>query len=485
VKAAIVAVALLPEHQHFREHPWRKFTARSRLSHRISSRVYGKAKEPLKRPVLILGYAPRIVVPIARSLHRHGVPVDLADCVHWPRIASRSRAIREFVRIPYPPWGMDAFVTALRGFIVQHGHDMLIPADDVALAAIIERYDDFKDLVHVACPPPGVTRLVLNKTATLEIAQRCGIRVPRTVIVSNSGQLSEYIDRFPFPWVVKPVQKDNRFERAEDKSYILSSLSDITLKFPTVRKFTPPMLLQEFCPGIGVGVEMLMHEGNCVTVFQHRRLKEWPYTGGFSVTAVAERPDPALVESSLALLRALQWEGIAMVEFKVNPASRNAALMEVNGRYWGTISLPILAGMDFPLYHWQVVHGEQPEIPSTYTVGTKWRWTAGCLERLYGLLSAARYSAAARKVLPRELLHFSEDLSPQFRDATFTFSDPLPSIAQLFHSMRYFLFGSIRTLLKGLAHGLMLSERSGKGGINHTLISVIYIHLALYSVLAS
>jgi hypothetical protein len=29
-------------------------------------------------PVLILGEEPRIVVNIARSLHRHGVPVDVA-----------------------------------------------------------------------------------------------------------------------------------------------------------------------------------------------------------------------------------------------------------------------------------------------------------------------------------------------------------------------------------------------------------------------
>lgn len=398
-----------------------------------------KARNPLKRPVLILGWIPRIVVPIARSLHRHGVPVDFADCVYAPRIISRSRSVREFVRIPYPPFGMDAFVTELRSFMVHRGHEMLIPADDVALAAITERYDDFKDLVHVACPPPAVTRLVLNKAATLKIAQECGIRVPRTVIVSNSGQLSEYVDRFPFPWVLKPVQKNNRFERVENKSHILSTASDVALKFPAGREFTPPMLLQEFCPGVGVGVEILMHEGNCLAVFQHRRLKELPYTGGVAVTAVAERPDPALVESSLALLRALQWEGIAMVEFKVN-SDGGAVLMEVNGRYWGTLSLPISAGIDFPWYHWQVVHGEQPEIPKTYAVGTRWRWTVGCLDRIYQLFGGAKYTAAAREVRLRELLHFPEDFSPLIRDAIFTFSDPLPSMAALFHAMRFFIF---------------------------------------------
>ena len=32
-----------------------------------------------------------------------------------------------------------------------------------------------------------------------------------------------------------------------------------------------------------------------------------------------------------------------MVEFKINPADGSAVLMEVNGRYWGSIGLPIAA----------------------------------------------------------------------------------------------------------------------------------------------
>jgi predicted ATP-grasp superfamily ATP-dependent carboligase len=422
----------------------------------VETKPAGKLRNPLKRPVLILGWIPRIVLPIARSLHRHGIPVDVADCVDAPRIASRSRSVRKFVRIPYPPYGIDAFVTKLRHFVVQYGHDMLIPADDTALAATIERYDDFKDLVQIACPPPGITRLVLNKAATLEIALRCGIRVPRTVIVSNSGQLFEHIDSFPFPWVLKPMEKESRLQKVN--SHLLATASDVTLKFSTPSKFAPPMLLQEYCEGVGVGVEMLMHRGKCLAVFQHRRLKELPYTGGVSVTAVAEHPNPALVESSLALLRALQWEGIAMVEFKVD-RDGSAVLMEVNGRYWGTLSLPVSAGIDFPLYHWQLLHGEEPKIPQTYSAGTRWRWTVGCLDRIHRLFAEAKYSPGTRKVLDHELLRLSEDFSPRVHDATFKISDPLPSMAALFHAVRYFIF-PVSATPEGWFGSVKLRERS-------------------------
>jgi len=323
---------------------------------------------------------------------------------------------------------------------------MLIPTDDQTLTAVTEHYDDFKDLLHIACPPPPVTRLVLRKASTLEIAVKCGIRVPNTILVSNSAQFSELVRDFYFPWVLKPSEKETRMEQT--KSDTLATADEVALRFPTARKFTPPLLLQEYCAGAGVGVEMLMHQGNCLAVFQHRRLKELPYTGGVSVTAVAEHPDPVLVKSSLALLRALHWEGVAMVEFKVNPNNGNAVLMEVNGRYWGTISLPVSTGMDFPWYHWQAAHGEQPEIPSTYPAGVKWRFTVGYLERLYGLLGAARYFSAAREELHESFLQLPEDFGLEVRDSTFTLADPLPSVESFLRATKYFVSHSAGALLK-------------------------------------
>jgi len=374
------------------------------------------------------------------------VPVDVADFSSAPRIPSR--AIRDFRRIPRPDVGRTEFVEQLSQFIQDRGHDMLIPADDQALTAMTEHYDDFKDLLHVACPPPQITRLVLSKASTLDIAKQCGIRVPNTVVVSNSAQLSDLVGSFPFPWVLKPAEKETRVE--ETKSCIFASAEEVALKFPTAREFRPPMLLQEYCVGAGGGVEMLMHEGNCLAVFQHRRLKEFPYTGGFSVTAVAERPDPGLVESSLVLLRALQWEGIAMVEFKVNPDGGGAVLMEVNGRYWGSISFPISVGIDFPWYHWQVAHGEQPVIPCTYAAGRKWRWTVGYLYRMFFLLVDARRSAVASKELSDGLLDLPEDFGPRVFDSIFALRDPMPFMAVLLTAVKYFVSYSIGALVRRL-----------------------------------
>jgi predicted ATP-grasp superfamily ATP-dependent carboligase len=397
----------------------------------------------VKRPVLVLGWVPRIVSIIARSLSSYGIPVDLAISTSDPRI--RSRRIREFTHLPDPVADSEGFVRNLGAFIARHGHDMLIPADDLSLAAVVDHYDELKHLLHIACPPPDIARLVLNKAKTLEIGQKCGLAIPRTLIVSSSTELLDLLSNSASPFILKPAEKQQRGE--ELKACLLANADDVTKRFPTQRHFDPPMLLQEYCHGTGVGVEVLLRRGERLATFQHRRLQELPYGGGFAVTAVSEPLDFSLVEPSLALLRAMQWDGVAMVEYRINPEDGRAVLMEVNGRYWGSIGLAVMSGIDFPLYQWKLIHGEPPNVPSTYTVGTKWRWTVGYLARLHSLLLASRHSVAARDFLRKSLAELADDFDPSVHDAMFTPSDPVPAVFELLRAIKEFTLHDVKGLL--------------------------------------
>ena len=90
----------------------------------------------MKKAVLILGMVPRITTPVARSLARHGIPVDVATFSTIERNVG-SRAIRNFWQVPDPEISSPAFVDALRTLVRENHHDMLIPANDLALSAIV------------------------------------------------------------------------------------------------------------------------------------------------------------------------------------------------------------------------------------------------------------------------------------------------------------------------------------------------------------
>lgn len=64
--------------------------------------------------------------------------------------------------------------------------------------------------------------------------------------------------------------------------------------------------------------------------------------GGFSSVcdALPLSEHQALQAQSVALLRAIGWEGVAMVEYRFDPATGTAVLMEINGRFWGSYPWP-------------------------------------------------------------------------------------------------------------------------------------------------
>jgi predicted ATP-grasp superfamily ATP-dependent carboligase len=402
----------------------------------------------MKRPVLIVGVEPRITIPIARSLHGHGVPVGVAS-LSTAEPAPRSRAVSDFVRLPSPdPETHDqscTFLEFLTRLISECRYDMLIPATDAALALVSEHAARLRELLHVACPPPHVVERVLNKSLTLDFARRAGIRAPSTYRVSNVSELELLSNQLRFPVVAKPYHKSSEtdFKVRHFQTYGLlhQALADDD-------QLGSRILLQEFAEGDGVGIEVLMHHGEPVAIFQHRRLKEVPASGGAAAVAIAEPPERMLVDQALALLRVLEWEGVAMVEFRYDRTQRQSSLMEVNGRYWGTLALPIQSGVEFPWYEWQIAHGEKPAVPLNYSVGARWRWSAGYIRRWHGLAKSSARKALKHPAGLKELVPSFADVST--RDALWDSADPMPAVAELLRAVRDLVVSDIKGTLRAL-----------------------------------
>ena len=106
------------------------------------------------------------------------------------------------------------------------------------------------------------------------------------------------------------------------------------------------MLLQERLVGPGVGVFACYHDGRPVALFSHRRLRERPPWGGVSVLCESAEVDPVAGEHATRLLDGIGWQGVAMVEFKRDLRDGVPKLMEINGRFWGSLQLAIDAGRE-------------------------------------------------------------------------------------------------------------------------------------------
>jgi predicted ATP-grasp superfamily ATP-dependent carboligase len=386
-------------------------------------------------PVIVMGVERRITVPVARSLYRSGVPVWVASLSGADPVL-RSRALAGYFRLPDPNRRPGDFLSTLCGRAKAIGADMLIPATDGALAAISVHYDELNHHLQVACPRPAAVNRVLNKEITLRIAESVGVRVPREYKVVD-GTFPAVVQGMTFPVIAKPRQKSasenfkiRHFRTAEEvtSAFENGSIGDA--------------IVQEYCEGCGVGLEMLVHGGNCVAAFQHRRLHEYPSAGGVAVEAVAESVDPQLADVSLKLLRALEWEGVAMVEFRRDRRTGVSALMEVNGRYWGSVSLALQAGVDFPRYQWQLAHGESPAVPAKYAVGMVWHWSAGSLKRWHEVLTGRG------RGLPEDSQPGQRPGQGQRRNALWRLEDPLPVLLEWLDAGKQLVRSDAQALMK-------------------------------------
>jgi len=192
--------------------------------------------------------------------------------------------------------------------------------------------------------------------------------------------------------------------------------------------------LQKYHDGKGYGIEMLMHEGNLIAVFSHKRLREYPVSGGASSYRESVVLDEELFAYSEALLKELKWTGLAMVEFKVNGSEK--ILMEINGRVWGSLPLAIASGVDFPLMLVELIlnglESAQSISPKEYKIGHRSR----DLQR--DLMWIARVLGQKRKYkffeIPgrmRAVYALAVFFNPIRKSDLLCLDDPMPALAQL------------------------------------------------------
>ncbi|MFW6380244.1 MAG: ATP-grasp domain-containing protein [Halorhodospira sp.] len=381
---------------------------------------------------LILGACPRIVVPIARCLRRHGLSV-VAGSLLPSTPAIPSRALREFRQLTPPSLSEDAFREELGRLIADHGVDTLIPTGDEVLTALAGDEAHWRQRVHLCSPPWAVARQVLDKAQTLRLAERCGVAYPRSLVLHRPEDIERLPEDFPFPAILKPADKGRsnqlRLRYFDDRTALERFVAEHA-------RADEPWLIQEHVGGYGLGIEVLMHGGEPLTVFQHNRLKEYPVSGGVAARCSAHPVNPELLAQATQLLRALSWQGVAMVEYRHDPHSGRTVLMEVNGRYWGSVALPLQCGVELPWYEWQLAHGQQPQ-PASYRTGRRMRWLAGDLQRLPEAAGAAiAGEIPIRQVAHDTLTFFTDFLAPRTRDALWRFNDPRPALDDLNGALR-------------------------------------------------
>lgn len=394
--------------------------------------------------VLVTDSEQRSALAVVRSLGRAGYHVEAAS---WrPRsLAGGSRFAEAEHVVPDPAADAGAFVSALGELVRDRGIDVLIPMTDVSASVALTLRRDHPSLL-IPFPPGTTWESVADKAALMETASQLGVPVPKQVVVGDSGaDLAESVAlgaEVGWPLVVKPHRSAVLGTDGVEKFGVRLAADASELR-QILAAYAPgafPILVQERVQGPGLGGFFLAVDGEVVASSAHQRLREKPPTGGVSVLRESVPLRTDLRRHSEALLAHYGWTGVAMVEFKEDARTGTPYLMEINGRFWGSLQLAIDSGVDFPRLLVERLHdpasrGSQFEVApaAPYRVGVRSRWFWGDVDHLIWLLRAPGGYRETSPGLPGRvaaLLRFLVPWSPGVRYEVLRLSDPVPFVRE-------------------------------------------------------
>jgi predicted ATP-grasp superfamily ATP-dependent carboligase len=339
------------------------------------------------RTILVSDGEQRSALAAVRSFGRAGHTVHVLSR-RGRSLAGASRRCTADWSTPDPLSAPDAYAQRAAEIIRAQRIDTLIPIAESSLLATAPLRTQMPNVLYPFAELEAFQR-ISDKAALLDAAPRYGIAIPSQHVLHAAADMSKLSpDELRFPIVLKPSRSVGEAGGERKKLGVRHAANRAELE-REVASMDPagyPLLLQQRVMGPGVGIFLLLWDGRIIAEFSHRRIREKPPSGGVSVYRESIPADPDLVRRSKQLLDHFEWRGVAMVEYKVDQATGTPYLMEINGRFWGSLQLAIDAGVDFPTLLLDAAEGRAPAKVPQYRSGVRSRWEWGDVDHLIARL---------------------------------------------------------------------------------------------------
>ena len=324
----------------------------------------------------------RAALALTRALGRSGHTVhvcaaqahSLAGCSRW--------CAAEFLQAG-PESAPGRIAASIVQVVRSTGSRHLLAMTDRTLTAL---HGSGPDLGPARIPAPAAQDYfrASDKAWLFERCREWSIPVPDGMVVPG-GALPEDSRLEPLgpEWVVRPALS----WRWDGERWITGKVAavrgraELEAHVASDPACSHPYLVQRRIRGVGCGLFLSAHAGRLLAVFAHQRIREKPPWGGVSTLCRSTKPPADLRAWAERFVERAQWSGLAMLEFKREAASGTALLLEINARPWGSMALPLAAGVDF------VSAWTAPErfdgARSDYAEGLRLRWWWGDVDHFY------------------------------------------------------------------------------------------------------
>jgi predicted ATP-grasp superfamily ATP-dependent carboligase len=323
-------------------------------------------------PVLVTDAHTMGSLAVIRSLGRSGYPVH-ACSARRDALGLASNYAQVSITSPEND---QQLISWLREYVARNNIRAIIPSEHL-LIVLSSVFQEFASLLPVsACKATvyaGLSKFDLFERllSTKELAAH----LPPTLLIPDTSQLPSLseLEKLGTPLYIK---SDSSYALAGEgaATYRIASVSEASNLLRRIAPQYRKLVVQGHVPGQGVGVFFLLWNGEVGAEFMHRRLHEVPHTGGVSSLRESWWHSD-IREDALKKLRCMDWHGVAMLEYRWDEVSGEFYLMEMNGRFWGSLHLALYAGVDFPRLLLDSFNGHTPTPPRSFVRGLRCRHT--------------------------------------------------------------------------------------------------------------
>ncbi|MET0360689.1 MAG: carboxylate--amine ligase, partial [Sphingobium sp.] len=237
---------------------------------------------PTLPTAIVLGVDTAIGLTVVRELGRHDVPVVAIG--KSPRSIGRySRHTAHYMMRPNDrPLG-----EWLPEAIGRTGAAVLFAVSEADLLALAELPEMIGEC-RILTPRKGPLAIVLDKGRTLDAARTVGIDIPPSWQPMAGEDFAARAHTLPYPAILKWRDPPAMWARLAtvgisfEKTEFASTPEALLMRLSRYDGLGEWPMVQGWCGGHGFGQMLMMDGGMARLRFQHRRLREFPASGGVS-----------------------------------------------------------------------------------------------------------------------------------------------------------------------------------------------------------
>ena len=289
------------------------------------------------------------------------------------------------------------FISDILNICSSKGIKFILPSHNETEIIARHRHKFPDDLVTMI-PDESHCRMFNNKSDAYDYVSNIDVPVPCRIKYADPNLVSQLLKNKGMEKTVIKLLTGNSGKGVfygTNPEHTQSIVKELIDKYKLVASRYPQ--IEEYVEGEGYGCSVLYSSGEFIANFTHRRLRDKIETGGtstFREAAVHEGIEAA----TKTIFDSLGWNGLAMCEFKVCPKTGRFWFIEVNPRMWGSISLAIESGVQFPYLAWLcATQGASQAINyhASCTINLNWkaRWLLGDIFLVLGKLLRLEFKA--------------------------------------------------------------------------------------------